>query len=207
MKSVQELVNNYQKYSDKELIDIYQNTDQYSDEANEALRIVLSNLGGIDKLRDRLNKQLEIDNEIWRIKTEIKELIKQGCEPKQIKDKIKINLISINQLDNLIEEISFQLESEKADLKIKPRTVIGSIIGGVIGGTIGGIFWGITMMYSRHIFLIFIMGIAGLSYGTIKLFTKQSKKNWLVLCFTVLSVIYALILAESIFEIFGFQGT
>ncbi|MCL5991265.1 MAG: hypothetical protein M1419_04100 [Bacteroidetes bacterium] len=206
MPTVQDLVNIYQSYSEKELMDVYSNINNYSYEANEALQIVISNKGGINKLKEKLANELAIENEISKIKMEVAEFIKRGFETNDLKNRYKSSLLTKEQLDSLIEDVKTKIESEKSDKKIKPRTIIGSVIGGVISGTIGGIFWGVQMIYSGHIFAIFGFGIALLSYGTIRFFTKQSKNNIIVLIATMISVIYALVLGEILYELFGYIG-
>ena len=206
MPKLEEIVERYQKYSDKELLDVYLKIDEYSDEGKEALQLVLKSKGGIDNVKDRITKQLEIDSEVERIKEEIKELLIQGRNTKHIEANITTNYITKTHLDEIIKEISAELELEKSDKQIKPRTIIGSVIGGFIGGTIGGIIWGVQMVHSNHIFLILGIGLVMLSYAFVRLFTQQSKKNKIVLVMTAVSVIYALILGQLIFDTFGYVG-
>ncbi len=206
MPRLEEIVERYQKYSDEELLDVYSKIDEYSDEGKEALKIVLKSKGGIDNVKKRIAKQLEIDKEVERIRAEIKELLIQGRNTIQINENIAINNITKTQLEEIIKEVSAELEFDKSDKQIKPRTIIGSIIGGFIGGTIGGIIWGVQMVHSNHIFLILGIGLAMISYAFVRLFTQQSKKNIIVLVMTVVSVIYALILGQLIFEAFGYVG-
>ena len=206
MPTREEIVERYQKYSDEELLDVYSKIEEYTDEGKEALKIVLKEKGGIESLKERVEKEFEIESEVSRIKVEIVELLNQGRNSFEIKGNIKINNITSTHLEKIIEEVSTEFELEKVDKKIKPRTILGSIIGGFIGGTIGGIGWGVQMIYSNHMFLIFVVGLVMLSYAFIRLFTRQSKKNTIVLIMTVISVIYSLILGQIIFEIFGYVG-
>lgn len=206
MPGIQELVEKYQTLSDEELIDIHLQIEDYSEEAKQALNIVLNYKGGLSGLQGRLAKRIEIENEISRIKNEVAQLIDQGCNTQDIKNKINTCTITSAQLEIIIEETSSKLELDKEDVKIKPRTIIGSMLGGIIGGTIGGIFWGIQLVYSGRIFVIFGLGLVLLSYGTIRLFTKQSTRNWIVVSMTIISVIYSLILGQIIYAVFGYRG-
>jgi hypothetical protein len=52
-------------------------------------------------------------------------------------------------------------------------------------------------------FYILVIGLALLSYGLIRLFTKQSKANVVVLVATALSVIGALVMGQLLFEMYG----
>lgn len=206
MPTLEEIIERYQQYSDEELTEVYSKIGEYTNEAKEALEIVIKEKGGIESLKERIEKQLEIEREVSRIKVEITKLLNQGRNSFEIKENIKLNNITTIHLDKIIVEVSTKFEQEKADKQINPRTILGGIIGGVIGGTIGGILWGVQMVYSNHMVFIFLIGLAILSYAFIRLFTRQSKKNKIVLVLTAVSVIYALILGQIIFEIFGYVG-
>ena len=137
---------------------------------------------------------------------QIIELINDGNRASEIKNKIQYDYISETEIDELITKNINRIQEEKSDREIKPRTIFGGIIGGVIGGTIGGIIWGIQMIYSGHMLYIFGIGLVLLSYAFIRLFTKQSKKNIIVILITIISVIYALGLGQIIYELVGYQG-
>jgi len=94
---------------------------------------------------------------------------------------------------------------EVEDKKIKPRTVIGSIIGCIVAGLIGGTLWGLQMIYSGRIFYILLIGLVLLCYGIIKISTKQTKKNTVVLIATVISVVLSLLIGQLLYDIIGYQ--
>ncbi|MBX7243347.1 MAG: hypothetical protein K1X92_16530 [Bacteroidia bacterium] len=206
MPTIEEIIEKYQKYSDEELLDNYSKIEEYTNEGKEALEIILKKRGGIECLKERIEKKLEIEKEVSGIKVEITELLNQGRNSFEIKKSIKSSTITSAHLEKIIDEVSTEFEQEKIDIQIKPRTILGSITGGFIGGTIGGIVWGIQMIYSTRMFLILVVGLTLLSYTFIKLFTRQSQKNTIVQIMTALSVIYSLILGQIIFEIFGHAG-
>ncbi len=206
MIKTQDLIEKYQNYSDEELMNIYEQIDDYSDEAKEALMFVINKNGGLNGLNERLNKENEKDELISKINKQIIELINDGNRASEIKNKIQYDYISETEIDELITKNINRIQEEKSDREIKPRTIFGGIIGGVIGGTIGGIIWGIQMIYSGHMLYIFGIGLVLLSYAFIRLFTKQSKKNIIVILITIISVIYALGLGQIIYELVGYQG-
>jgi hypothetical protein len=205
MTITQELIEKYRAYSDAELMTTNAHIDGYSNEAKEALSKVLIEKGGLESLQKRIAEQDAINNEMLSIKHEIIELLNQGVDAFEIKTQINSTLISSIEIDLIIKETTTNYNFEKSDRKIKPKTIIGSLIGGLIGGTIGGVVWGIQMIYSGQMYFILVFGLAVLSYAFIWLFTKQSKKNVIVLGMTILSVIYALLLGQLIFEIIGIQ--
>ena len=189
MPTIEEITEKYENYTDEKLLEVYNTIDQYTDDGKTALNIVLKKRGGIEAIKLNLKNQAEIENEIKRIKFEIKELVNRGRSKVEIKEKIVIKSIKNLELERLIEEVSESIQSEEADLKVSSRTILGSLFGGFIGGTIGGILWGLQMVFSKHIFYIFGFGLAILSYGFIRLFTKQSKKNTVILVMTIISVL------------------
>lgn len=206
MPTVEEITERYRNYSDEELVAVYSQIGGYTPEAQAAFQQVVEEKGGIASLKERIENQLKDDYEITRVRFQVNKLLKQGKTPFELKDIIKLERLSTAQLETIIDEESIVLEHEKIDRQIKPRTIWGGILGSFIGGTIGGIAWGLQMVYSKHMFLIFAVGLALLCYGVIRLFTRQSNKNTAVVVMTVISVVYALILGQIIFEIYGSVG-
>ena len=85
MLSVSDFVSKYEKYNDQELHDVYLNIEGYSNEAKEALNIVLEKKGGLESIVKRLEEKQVIDNEIKRIAKETAELGEQGIDSSFIK--------------------------------------------------------------------------------------------------------------------------
>jgi hypothetical protein len=206
MPTVEELVDKYQALEDDELLEIYSKKDEYSEEAQQAFNIVIKRKGGLEQFKNRIESQISFNKESLQLSQDIDKLIKQGFEDIEIREKLKFKFHTAKQVDDLISSIRTGLEKEKSDRKIKPRTILGSLIGGAIGGTIGGIIWGVQMVYSGHIFFIIGIGIALLNYILIKSFTKQSRKNIIVLIFTILATLFALLLGQLIYELIGYKG-
>lgn len=203
---LEELIERYRSSSDTELMNIYNNKEGYTDEAKKALDLVIAEKGGIESLKKRHQNFIEIEEEKYNLKKEILKLNSEKLNKEEIKSKITSNKLSYEETMEIFSKTLQEIEVEEKDIEIKPKTIIGSILGGIVGGTIGGILWGLQMIYSAHIFYIFGFGLIVLSYGTIKLFTKQSKKNLAVFVITILSVIYALILGFYLYDLIGYRG-
>lgn len=203
---LEELIERYQSSSDSELMRIYNSKEGYTAEAKKALDIVIAEKGGIASLQERHQNFIEIEEEKDHLKKEILKLNNEKLGKEEIKNKITSNKLSDKETLEIFNQTFQEIEVEEKDVEIKPKTIIGSLLGGFIGGTIGGILWGVQMIYSAHVFYIFAVGLFVISYGTIKLFTKQSKKNLVVLAITILSVIYALILGFFLYELIGYRG-
>ncbi|MCY1663299.1 hypothetical protein [Chryseobacterium sp. SL1] len=201
-----ELIERYSKYSDSELMNVYLNSNGYTEDAKKALEIVVEERGGFSSLKERYYKLVEKEEEKQRVYDKINQLYKKGNTKNDINSIIHSEILSIEEIQEITDLVSSRIEAEKKDVEIKTSTYIGSILGGFIGGTIGGILWGLQLIYSGHIFYLFAVGLGIISYGFIKFFTKQSKNNIVVFILTVASVFYALILGFYIYELFGYRG-
>ncbi|MDQ1855570.1 hypothetical protein [Chryseobacterium sp. WLY505] len=201
-----ELIERYSQYSDVELMEVYSNKSRYTNDAKQALDIVIENKGGIQSLTVRYDTTVAKELEKSRIKNDATELYLNGMTKNDINHALNSEILASDEIQQIIETTSTEIEATKRDLEIKPSTIIGSILGGIIGGTIGGILWGLQIIYSGRIFYIFAIGLGIISYGFIKFFTKQSRNNIAVFIITILSVVYALILGFYIYELFGYRG-
>ena len=108
-------------------------------------------------------------------------------------------------MQSIIDQKFLEIEAEIDDKKIKPRTIIGGVIGGLIAIVVGGTLWGLQLIYSQRIFYVFGVGLALLCYSTIKLITKQSKKNTFVIVASVISFILAVLLGQLLYNIVGYR--
>lgn len=201
-----ELIERYSQYSDVELMEVYSNRNKYTNDAKQALDIVIEKKGGIQSLTTRYDKTVAKELEKSKIKNDAAEMYLNGMTKNDINHALNSEILASDEIQQIIEITSTEIEATKRDLEIKPSTIIGSILGGLIGGTIGGILWGLQIIYSGHIFYIFIIGLGAISYGFIKFLTKQSRNNIAVFIITILSVIYALSLGFYIYGLFGYRG-
>lgn len=206
MPSTEELISKYQAFDDQELLEVYLSLGEYSPEANEAFMAVVDEKGGIDELHLRISAQEEKEAEGAKLVRAVEALFNQDKDAAEIKTLVIAPLHTVEEITRTIAQTITDLQAEKADRKIKPRTVIGSVLGGFIGGTIGGVVWGIQMIYSGYVMFILGIGLVLLSYAFIRLFTKQSQKNAFVVLMTMISTGYALALGQLLFEIVGYQG-
>jgi hypothetical protein len=205
MLAVADFVSKFENYSDEELYAIHLNHEDYSEEAREALNIVLKKKGGVEKVLNRIEERRTIENEIQKIKKETAELGKNGIDSSFIKSSAKSDILSQEKVNEIVDNQFAKIEQELDDKKIKPRTIAGGIIGGTIAAITGGILWGLQLIYSGRIFLILGIGLALLCYGIISAATKQSKNNIVVLIATVISIIIAIGLGQLLYEIVGYR--
>jgi hypothetical protein len=205
MFTIKDFVDKYEDYTDDELIGIYHKMGDYSEEAQEALKIVIQNKGGLEALVKRLEEKQILANEVGRIAKETAEFGSKGFDASFIKKMTNSAILSPEAVDQIIDNQYSVVQLELEDKKIKPRTVFGSLIGGAIASLIGGVLWGLQMIYSKRIFYILFIGLVLLCYGIIKISTKQSKKNSVVLIATIISVVLALIIGQLLYEIIGYR--
>jgi hypothetical protein len=205
MPTIQQLVDKYKNYSDEDLFEVYSMISEYSEEAKEALEIVLNNKGGIDKLRERIEDRHKIEDEFSRLTDQTYELISLGLNDNDIKQELIYTFHTPDQIDDLIISTRNKFNQEVSNQKIKPRTVFGGLVGGAIGGIIGGIIWGMHLVYAERIILFLSVVPIVINYSLIKFFTKQSWKNIAVLLITILASIFAFLLGNIIFDFVGLK--
>jgi len=113
------------------------------------------------------------------------------------------------QVTRIIDDTYRQVQLEVEDSRIKSRTVIGGLIGMVLATLIGGALWGLKLIYGpperieMKIELILLFGLLLVCYGIIKLCTRQSWKNIVVLIAIVLSFLMAIFLGMRLFDVIG----
>ncbi|MDP4217562.1 MAG: hypothetical protein Q8927_15280 [Bacteroidota bacterium] len=205
MFTTKDFISKYENYTDDELVEIYNHISGYSQEAQEGLKIVIQNKGGYDALLKRLEERQILTNEAARIAKETAEFGSQGIDASFIKKMISSTILSPEKVNEIIDSEYSSAQMALEDKKIKPRTVFGSIIGGGIASLVGGVLWGLQIIYSKRIYYILFFGLVLLCYGIIRLFTKQSKKNTVVLAATIISVILSLVIGQLLYQIVGYK--
>ena len=203
MFSTDQFVSTYESYTDEQLFEIHSNLENYSDEAREALNIIINKRGGLDKLIKRMDDKDKISAEIQRIEYETSKFKVQGVDSSFVKKFISSTILPENQVHEIIEKRFAQLQIEEEDKSVKPRTIYGSVIGGIIASILGGGLWGLQLITMQRIMVILLIGLVLLCYGIIRLFTRQSRKNIVVLISTVISVIVSILIGQILFEIIG----
>jgi len=205
MFSVQDLVVKYDAYTDEQVFEVYTSIDTYSNEAKEALNIVIAKRGGLEKLIESEKERNARSKEIERIKLEVTRLSTPDTDDSFLKKIVTSNILSNEEVDEIVDNTLKLASREKEDKEIKPRTVWGSIIGGGVASLVGGSLWGLQLIYSKKVFVILLIGLVLLCYGIIKFSTKQSNKNVVVVITTIVSVLMAIIIGQFIYEIVGYQ--
>ncbi|MGN6646746.1 MAG: hypothetical protein ACTHJT_09450 [Cytophaga sp.] len=206
MVTKDELIQRYTSFTDEELFDVYKNIDTYSDLAKEALEIVIEEKGGLEKFLAGKKRAEEESAERYWIKRQAIKLYLENPDKIFIKDRLKSDVLNYTEVADIIEEVVSKLEKEKADKAITSRTIMGCFFGVALASLLGGIFWALQLIYFKVTFGIFIIGIALICYGIVRLITKQSKANTAVLIATIISTLMSFVVGEFIYTLIGYQG-
>jgi hypothetical protein len=200
MPTVQELTDNYNRYSDEELFGVWIRINEYTPEAKEALSGVIKRRGGPEALIQRLQLQAERIKEVERLAQEARVSLQKGLPPSLVKDQMRSATLPPDEIAEITGRIVAEQQEETKDRKITPGTFLGVLIGGLLGGTVGGIVLGFSMLRSERIILGFVLGAIMVCYGCIRFFTGKTTRNSLVLTATVVAAVYAFVLAEMIYQ-------
>ncbi|MBV4356319.1 phosphatase PAP2 family protein [Pinibacter aurantiacus] len=192
----------YDKYTDEELFELHSAINDYSEEAKEAFDFIVAKKGGLEELQSRIKSKQIIKKEIERVRNEVTKAYVPGGEI-LLRETITSDILNSEELEQAIDVRQDELTREEIDKKITSRTVIGSVIGGLAASTVSGTLWGIFLIQTHRILFVMIFGIAALCYGIIKLSTRQSKQNKMVVISTAVSVALALLIGWLIFGAFG----
>jgi hypothetical protein len=206
MFSEKDFISKFEKYNHDELFEIYSNWGNYSDEAREAFNIVISNKGGVENLIAQQAEKQMLLNEANKIQKAAVELSISGSDNSFAKQMIHSDLLPQEKVNEIIDSSFYSTEQEKEDIKIKPRTIYGSIVGGVIASMVSGLLWGVLLIYSEKILVFLLIVPALICYWIIKAFTKQSKNNILVLIATIIAICAAVLIGNVLLNIVGYQG-
>ncbi len=202
MLTTEEFILQYEAYTDEELYKVYENIDDYSEEAQEAFDIVIEKKGSLEEFLDRVKEKAAYAAEINRIGREVATMSRKNIDSDFMRTIISSQILPPEKVNEIITQASGLVALEKEDKKIKPRTVVGSVLAVIVATAIGGTGWGLKEIYAPDIDLkiqlILLAGVVLICYGIVKKFTGQSKKNVVILIATFLSVALSLALGVLI---------
>ena len=185
---------NYKKFSYDDLIESYTNFIEYSGKANPEILNEIENRGGMEKFQKAIENKKQYRIEINRISKEVRELSNEYKDLDFIKQFVKSDILNQEDLDNYIV-LKFN-ENRKiiADRVINSKTIIGSFIGALIGGFLGFLFLLLSSLFFKA-FIYFLIIVAYLiCYFSIRILTKQSASNIIVLISAVIGTIISIVL-------------
>lgn len=179
--------------SDAELASVKAREGEYSDEARAALAEVIESRGGLEALAAKWQRHQAQLRERARVRAEVARLQVSG-DRDFLRKMMHSDLLPAAEVDALIDETLDALERRAADERVTGRTVVGSVAGALLGCLIGAAFIGYFALQTGRVFYFLGLVPLVLSYGFIRLFTKQSRHNIAVLVACVLATAISLAL-------------
>lgn len=207
MPTTSELIAKYREMPITDLHQVFLQIDEYSEEAQAAFHLVVEEYGGKDALLAKIEKKEQLQQETNRVYRKIHTLVAQGLDADEIRNQISTSFIPPDHIERLIQRCFQKNESEKNDQRVTSKTLIGGLVGASIGCVLSTILWAGMLIYTGMLFYIVIPALAVICYGCIWLFTKQSKKNGVVLLLIILATGCAMALGWGIYMIVGYQGS
>jgi hypothetical protein len=206
MLSTGDFIKKYELYSDEELYEVHATITGYSDEAQQAFETVLLQRGGIEGVISRLKEKQARQIEINRIEREAEKLAAAGFDAEFIRQGTASHLLTADEVHKITENKYAQAEAEKADKKITSRTIAGSIGGGLLSAAAGGTAWGLLLIYTQAYSPILFIGLFFVCYAVVKLCTRQSDKNTVVLIAAIAATLLAVGIGFGLYGLIGFRG-
>ena len=199
MLSVKDFVEKYTLYTDEELFEVNSTIHGYSDEAKEALEIVINNRGGIGRIEGKISANKIISDEINRIKAETRSLSSKETNIDLIKTLVISSILPKEKVSEIIDEQYASFEAHVKDTAIDSKIIVKAAIGTLVASILGAIYMGVILATSNpRMPIFFIIGLLLLCYAIISLITRKSKANNVVFLATTVSFILSIILGYLI---------
>ncbi|MEP7255180.1 MAG: hypothetical protein ABI666_05355 [Ferruginibacter sp.] len=186
-------MNQYLNYSDESLIEVYTTMMDYGGKASDEMLEAINARGGMDNMLSRVAQNSIVPNEIERITNEVYALSSKATDVELVKTLLSSDILSRQELDELIEAKFTQSQAIINDRSINSKTIVGSIAGIAGGSLIGGVLWALSIIFFKGIILYLIIPLYIICYFIIKLFTKQSRSNLVVFIATFIATVLAVL--------------
>lgn len=141
MLSIKDFIAKYEHYSGEELFEINSSIDNYSNEAKEALAIVLNKKGGIQKVEKRLLGKQLINQEIKKVKIEVDKLSSRETNPDFIKTLVSSDILTKEQVDKIIDLRFAEHMAFRKSNSVNTRTILFASLGILTSCIPAGILW------------------------------------------------------------------
>jgi len=207
MQTTEDFIKKYEAYSNDELLEMHDSLQDYSVEAREAFKIVISRKGGEENLIRLKDKKIVLGKEYQRIHNEVSRLTTSDVDISFLKKMISSEILTQEELDHTLENMYSKAKDDLNDTEVTSHTIFGSVFGGIVASIAGGIYMGLQLIYSPRIFYILIFGLVLLCYWIVYLFARKSYKNQSVIIATIISVVLSFLLGKLLFLIVGDQGS
>ncbi len=193
----------YKNYSDDELMEIFKTNTEFSNNSIPELDEEINNRGGIELMRKQQQKRRIIPNEVRRITNEIFSLNAEGINADFLKTVIRSEILSEEELHKVIDEKYKLAEVYRNNKKIKSRTIAGSLAGIAVSSVVVGILWMLQLAYCKE--SVHYMGVVVayfICYGIIRLITRQTASNAVVLAAAVLATGISILAGIKMYQVY-----
>ncbi|MBI1782348.1 MAG: hypothetical protein HYR66_13445 [Sphingobacteriales bacterium] len=206
MLNKEDFIHKFNDYPDKKILEIFQSTEDYSNEAREAVNMIIKQRGGITVITDNIKNEEKIKEEVSRIREEAGKLFAKDKTKDVVKRQIASDIIAQKQVNEIINEQHKEYEEFLRDTSIDSKTIALAITGMVIATCVGGAGWGLQLIFSHKTFYLLLIGLVLLCFGIVSSITKKTMKNKIVLLTSLLAVVFSILLGYLLFWQIGYQG-
>ena len=206
MLTVEDFTSKFDKYSDLELYAINKDINNYSDEAKQALEVILLKRGGIDLIERKLKDEAVVQNEKRRVATEAATLRMNGVDAEFLKKTTTSSILSNEELNSIIDTNVAVAEFHLEDKKIDSNFIVKCILACAVASLFGGAFISLQFLYLGATSVLMVIGLALICYGVVKWVTKKSYNNAAVVIASLLAFVLSYLLGFLVYSIFGYLG-
>lgn len=192
----------YEKYSDDELIEAYSSMIEYSGEINKEMSTEIEFRGGLESFKKKIEQKNIIVQETKRISAEVYSLTSPETNLEFIKKLITSNILTQEQLNELIENRFLQYQVINNDKAITPRTILGSITGIILSIILSSLLLFFVIKQLQGFFYVLLIPTYILNYFIIKFITKQTRVNWVIFVATFVATVASAIVSLYITGVF-----
>ena len=193
----------YKNYKDEDLVRAYSTMMATSGSISSDLAEVIETRGGIDYFKRIMELRKNAPAEISRLQNEVCSFTTPETNYEFVRKLISSPYLSVEDLDIFVKRIFEEQKASQADRAVTQTTVVKSFIGLLLGSLAGSLFWWFILYMFKQPFVFVIPIIFMIGYFIIKLFSKQSFKNPVVLIASLLSAGISLVAGHFLFQAFN----
>jgi VIT1/CCC1 family predicted Fe2+/Mn2+ transporter len=184
----------YAKFTDDELIEVYNSMMDYSGRLSLELSQEIESRGGILNFEKLISNKKKLDQEIIRVSAEIYSFTDADIDIAFLKGRIKSDLLTEAELEGLIEQKFAAFKAYRDDKTISKETYISAVIATIAASIVGGILFTLLIFFMPSVFLYFIVPIYMIDYSVIKAITQKTRRNALIFISALIATILSLLI-------------
>jgi hypothetical protein len=180
---------NYSNYSDDDLIEAYSSMMNYSGKITDELSIEIEKRGGIENFLFHIEAQNLDKIEAARILKEIIGHMKNGLDYESIRTNVQSKIWNKEKLDYFVATRFDREWSKVVDQTIYSSTISGCIHAFIIGSVLSSLIYACSIWVDFKIISPVLVVNFYVTYLFAKLFTGQSRNNFLIFITCLLATI------------------